>query len=311
MPASLLQLSALPPEIEAQLAARFDVTRWADVADKQSWIRTHGPLIEAVVTSGHIGLPTPMLLAMPELKIIAINGVGYDRIDFEITRARGVLVTNTPDVLTDDVADLAIGLIIAMARGLPGADAFVRLGAWQERSLSLGRRMSGRRYGILGLGRIGQAIARRLEGFGGEIGYAARAPKAVGHTRFETPLELAAWADIFIVACSAVAGEPPIVDRAVLEAIGPQGMLVNVARGSLVDEAALIDALRTGKLGAAALDVFETEPFVPEALRSLPNVVFTPHIGSATVETRQAMAELMLANLDAWLAGKPLPTPVE
>lgn len=307
---ALLQLSALPPLVEAELEKRFAVTRWSDVSDKEAWIRMHGPEIEAVVTSGHTGLPTPMLLAMPELKIIAINGVGYDRIDFEITRARGVQVANTPDVLTDDVADLAIGLILSVARGLPGADAFVRLDAWQERALSLGRRMSGRRYGILGLGRIGQAIAKRLEGFGGEIGYVARTPKPVAYRRFETPLELATWAEVFIVASSAIAGEPPVVDRAVIDAIGPQGMLVNVARGSLVDEPALIDALRNGRLGAAALDVFANEPFVPEALRSLPNVVLSPHIGSATNETREAMADLMIANLDAWLAGKPLLTPV-
>ena len=306
----LLQLCPFPPFVEAALAARFAVTRWWEVPDGAAWLAIHAGEVQAIATSGHVGVPSPLLAELPALEIIAINGVGYDRIDLELARARGAKVANTPDVLTDDVADLAIGLMIAAARSLPGADAFVRLGGWPEATLPLGRKISGKRYGILGLGRIGAAIARRLEGFGGEIAYAAPSAKLVRHRRFDTPLELARHSDVFIVACSASAAAAPIVDRAVIEAIGPQGLLVNIARGSLVDETEMIAALRDGRLGAAALDVFQNEPYVPDALRQAPNVVLTPHIGSATTETRQAMGELMLANLDAWLTGQPLLTPV-
>ena len=306
----LLQLCPFPPFVEAALAARFAVTRWWEVPDGATWLAIHAGEVQAIATSGHVGVPSPLLAELPALEIIAINGVGFDRIDLELARARGAKVANTPDVLTDDVADLAIGLMIAAARSLPGADAFVRLSGWPEATLPLGRKISGKRYGILGLGRIGAAIARRLEGFGGEIAYAAPSAKLVRHRRFDTPLELARHSDVFIVACSASAAAAPIVDRAVIEAIGPQGLLVNIARGSLVDETEMIAALRDGRLGAAALDVFQNEPYVPDALRQAPNVVLTPHIGSATTETRQAMGELMLANLDAWLTGQPLLTPV-
>lgn len=306
----LLQLCPLLPFVEAALEARFSVTRWWEVGDQAEWLAARADEVEAIATSGHVGVPSPLLLALPALKLVAVNGVGYDRIDLALARSRGVQVANTPDVLTDDVADLAIGLMIAAARSLPGADAFVRLGGWPEATLPLGRSVSGKRYGILGLGRIGAAIARRLEGFGGEIAYAARTAKPVAYRRFHTPLELARHSDVFIVACSASAADAPLVDRAVIEAVGPQGLLVNVARGGLVEEAELIAALREGRLGAAALDVFENEPFVPDALRQAPNVVLTPHIGSATTETRRAMGELMLANLNAWLADQPLLTPV-
>lgn len=306
----LLQLCPLPPSLEAALQARFTVTRWSEVPDADSWLAARAGEIQAIATSGHAGVPTPLLSGLPALEIIAIHGVGYDRIDLELARSRGVAVANTPEVLTDDVADLAIGLMIAAARTLPGADAFVRLGGWPEATLPLGRKISGRRYGILGLGRIGAAIARRLEGFGGEIAYAARSAKPVPYRRFDTALELAGWSEVFFVACSAAATDAPIVDRAVIEAVGPQGLLINIARGGLVDEAEMIAALRGGRLGSAALDVFQNEPNVPDALRQAPNVVLTPHIGSATTETRRAMAELMLANLDAWLTGQPLLTPV-
>jgi lactate dehydrogenase-like 2-hydroxyacid dehydrogenase len=306
----LLQLCPFLPFVEAALAARFAVTRWWEVPDGAAWLAARAGEVQAIATSGHVGVRSLLLAELPALELIAINGVGYDRIDLELAASRGVLVANTPDVLTGDVADLAIGLMIAAARSLPGADAFVRLGGWPEAALPLGRTISGKRYGILGLGRIGAAIARRLEGFGGEIAYAARSAKPVPYRRFDTPLELARHSDVFIVACSASAADAPIVDRAVIEAIGPQGLLVNIARGSLVDEAEMIAALRDGRLGAAALDVFRNEPFVPDALRQAPNVVLTPHIGSATTETRKAMGELMLANLDAWLTGQPLLTPV-
>jgi lactate dehydrogenase-like 2-hydroxyacid dehydrogenase len=306
----LLQLCPFPPSVEAALAARFALTRWPEIRDEAQWLTDHAGGIQAIATSGHVGVPAALLQALPALELIAVNGVGYDRIDLELAQARGIRIANTPDVLTDDVADLAIGLMIAAARTLPGADAFVRLGGWPEAALPLGRTISRKRYGLLGLGRIGSAIARRLEGFGGEIAYVARSAKPVAYRRFDTPLELARHSDVFIVASSAAAADAPIVDRAVIEAVGPQGLLINIARGGLVDEAELIAALKDGRLGAAALDVFANEPFVPDALRQAPNVVLTPHIGSATTETRQAMGELLLANLDAWLTGQPLLTPV-
>ena len=271
-----------------------------------------GPGIKAAL-SGKNGIDAATMDATPDLKMISLAVVGYDRVDLDHARARGIRVTNTPDVLTDDVADLAMGLMLAVARRLPAQDLYVRQGRWPiEGDPPLARRASGRRIGILGLGRIGQAIAARARPFASEIGYFSRAPRAEGggYHYFDSPRALAAWSDVMIVVVAGGAETAGLVNRDVIEALGPDGTLINVARGSVVDEDALVAALVDGRLGAAGLDVFADEPNVPEALLGLDNVVLLPHQGSATWETRKAMGDLALANLAAFFAGMPLLTPV-
>ncbi len=238
-------------------------------------------------------------------------GVGYDGIDTAAARARGIAVTHTPDVLTDDVADLAIGLMLATARKIPASDRFVRAGKWQSGKFELGTKVSGRRLGIVGFGRIGRAIAHRAEAFGMSIAYTKRTRDTEAPYPYRaSPVELARAVDVLIAILPGGESTRGIISAPVLEALGPDGLFVNVARGSVVDEPALVAALASGKLGAAGLDVFVDEPNVPPALLGMENVVLTPHIGSATLQTRQAMADLAFANLQAHFAGEKLPTPI-
>ena len=301
----LLQLCPLDADLERALQARYQVHRAFEPEGAAAQARCR-----AAVTGGHVGLPAHLAHALPALEILAIYGVGYDKVDLDLARRQGYRVSNTPDVLTDDVADLAIGLTLAVLRQLVLADQHVRSGAWLHAKQPLGRRMSGRRIGILGMGRIGQAIARRLAPFTPHIGYVNRSDVACDYQRFPDLAALAGWCDVLIVAASASRATANIVDAAVLQALGQSGVLINVARGSLVDEVALTRALVDGVIGGAGLDVFADEPRVPQALLALPNVVLAAHIGSATGETRQAMADLVLANLDAHFAGQALPTAV-
>jgi lactate dehydrogenase-like 2-hydroxyacid dehydrogenase len=261
----------------------------------------------AICGGGSSVVDAALIDRLPALEIIAINGVGYDGVDLEAAKARGIRVTNTPDVLTDDVADLAIGLWLAVERRIAANHAAVRDGGW---NVPLARRASGRKIGIFGLGRIGHAIARRAEPFGGEILYTARSEKRVAWRFLPDITALAAACDVLMLAAPGGAGTHGIVDAGVLAALGSEGVLVNVARGSLVDQVALVAALEARKIAGAGLDVFADEPAVPDALKVMPNVVLSPHQGSATVETRAAMAALVLANLDAHLAGEPLPSAV-
>jgi len=270
------------------------------------------PGIRAALCAG-IRFDAAMMAAAPDLQIISLAEVGYDRIDVDHARLRKIAVTNTPDVLTDDVADLAIGLMLAVARRIPANDLYVRQGRWAaEGAPPLARRASGRRIGVLGLGRIGQAIATRAGPFASEIGYFSRRPRseAADYLYFEDPASLAAWAEILVVAASGGPATSGLVDRRMIEALGPDGMLINISRGSVVNEAELVAALQAGRLGSAGLDVFAHEPHVPEALLGLDNVVLMPHQASATRETRKAMADLALANLAAFFAGDPLLTPI-
>jgi len=225
-------------------------------------------------------------------------------------RRAGVRVTNTPDVLTDDVADLAVLLMLSLLRHLPAADSHVKDGKWPVSQPPLARRASGLRYGIVGLGRIGLAIAARLTGFGGSIAYSGPHPKDVAYDYYPDVAMLAAASDVLFVATAASASTKGLISAAVLSALGPSGVVVNIARGSLIDEAALVAALVEGRIAGAALDVFENEPHVPPALLTLPQVVLTPHIGSATIQTREAMGNLMLDNLDAFFGDRPLLTAV-
>ncbi|KTF70789.1 2-hydroxyacid dehydrogenase [Sphingomonas sp. HT-1] len=265
------------------------------------------PGTRAIVGGGQMRLGGTLLAQLPALEIVAIHGVGHDGLDLAALRARGIRVTTTPDVLTEDVADLAIGLMLAVQRRIAANDALVRGGGWKAQ---LGRRASGRRIGIFGLGKIGTAIAERAAPFAAELLYTARSEKPVPWRYLPDIAVLANASDVLILAAPGGAETDRIVDATTLSALGAQGVLINIARGSLVDEPALIAALQAGTIAGAALDVFAREPQVPEALRALDQVVLAPHQGSATQEGRAAMAALVLANLDAHFAGQNLPTPL-
>lgn len=266
----------------------------------------------AVATSGGAGASAETFEAFPEAGLFASFGVGYDSIDVEEARRRGVRVTNTPGVLTDDVADMAMALALALGRDLVAGDAYARSGEWARSGpMPLKRKVSGLRAGILGLGAIGQAIARRAAAF--EMAIAWTGPRRKPQRPWEyveSLVELARRSDLLFVSCPGGAETRHLVDAEVLRALGPGGLLVNIARGSVVDEAALIAALQEGTLAGAGLDVFDDEPNIPAALVASDRVVLQPHQGSGTVETRRAMGDLVLQNMLAWFAGEELPTPV-
>ena len=267
--------------------------------------------IRAISASGESKVSRERIAQLPALEIISVFGVGYDGIDVAAARERGIAVTNTPDVLNDEVADLAIGLVLAVSRRIPQADRYVREGHWANGPMPLARKVSGARLGIVGLGRIGAAIAKRAEAFGMSISYTARSAKAGNGYHYSPSAEaLAAEVDFLVVITPGGAGTHKLIDAKVLHALGKDGYLINVARGSVVDEAALVEALQSGTIAGAGLDVFENEPNVPAALIALDNVVLTPHVGSATWQTRRAMADRAFGNLQAHFAGKPLLSPV-
>jgi lactate dehydrogenase-like 2-hydroxyacid dehydrogenase len=248
---------------------------------------------------------------LPALEIISVFGVGYDGIDIQAAHKRGVVVTNTPDVLTDDVADLCLGLILSVSREISAAERFLRGGQWQNGAFHLARKVSGSRLGIIGLGRIGNAIARRAEGFGMSIAYTdLREKPNVPYRFYPTLLELAGNSDFLVVAAFGGPTTRNLVNAEVLKALGPEGSLINIARGSLVDEPALVEALKNHTIRGAAIDVYADEPNVPAELLAMENVVLTPHMASGTVQTRHAMANLTFANLEAHFEGKPVLTPV-
>jgi hydroxypyruvate reductase len=269
------------------------------------------PRIRAIAGGGESQVTAALMAKLPALEMISVFGVGYDRYDVTAARARKIPITNTPDVLTDDVADLGIALMLAIARTVPQADKFVREGKWPSGPLPLARKVTGARLGIVGLGRIGSAIARRAAGFDMNIAYTSRNKVAdCPYTYYPTPAALAAEVDFLMVITPGGAGTKGLINAEVLTALGKKGYLINVARGTVVDESALIEALKNDVIAGAALDVFEDEPNVPEALRAISNVVLTPHVASATWQTRRAMADLAYGNLQAHFAGKPLLTPV-
>lgn len=303
VPGEMVMVARLSAGLGEELAARYGAV--------DGIARANPARVRVLVTSGGVGADRALIEQLPALGLIAVFGVGLDRVDLPAARARGIAVTHTPDVLTDDVADLAVGLLYAAARQIPANDRFVRSGAWAAGGHApFGRRVTGRRIGIVGLGRIGRAIARRLEPVAGMLAYHNRRPVAGAPYRYHPSAEaLAATCDTLVVAASTVAGEPPLVTAGVLEALGPDGILINVARGGAVDEEALAAALAEGRLLAAGLDVFAREPEVHPALLASERAVLQPHMGSATPETRAAMAELVLANIAAWEQGAPLPSP--
>ncbi|MBN9530048.1 MAG: 2-hydroxyacid dehydrogenase [Alphaproteobacteria bacterium] len=292
-----------------QLARRFPLSRLWEESDRDAFLDRIGPRIRGVVAGGPVD--ADLIARLPALEIVSNFGVGYDGVDTAACAAAGVVVTNTPDELTDEVADLALGLLLATVRELPQADRYVRAGRWLERPYPLTATLRGRRLGILGLGRIGRAIAGRAAAFGLAIAYHGRSRQPdVPYDYHETPADLARAVDILMVVAPGGAGTRHIVNAEVLEALGPDGVLINVARGSLVDETALITALEAGTIRAAGLDVFADEPRVPERLIARDNVVLLPHVGSASVHTRNAMAQLVVDNLMSWFDGRGPLTPV-
>ena len=307
----LLQLGRLLPALEKTLYEEFDTHSLWGEADPKAYLSAHGKEFVGVVTSAHYGADANLIAALPSLRVITNFGVGYEAIDVNAAKSRGIGISNTPDVLTNCVADLALGLIIDVARGLSAADRFVRRGDWLRGSFPLMARVSGKRLGILGLGRIGRAIAKRASGFDMQVRYHNRRALAdVAYVYEASLVELARWADFLVVASAGGPSTLRLVSGEVIAALGEEGYLINISRGSVVDEPALVTALADKRLAGAALDVFKDEPNVPPALLALDNVVLLPHIASATKETRQAMADLVLANLRSFFKTGKLVTPV-
>jgi lactate dehydrogenase-like 2-hydroxyacid dehydrogenase len=297
----------------AELDPHLTIHRLWEHPDRAAFLTEHGSAIQGIATSTLYGPVDDILFAaLPALEIVSNFGVGYDNVDVEAAAARKIVVTNTPGVLNEEVADFAIGLLLATIRRMPQAERFLRAGQWAEGPFPLSPTLRERRVGILGLGGIGKAIARRLDGFGVEIIYHGRTEQdGVPYPWFPTPLALARACDTLIAILPGSAATQNIVDAAVLRALGPQGVFVNVARGSVVDEEALVAALTDGTILAAGLDVYAQEPHVPPALLALPNVVLMPHIASGSEHTRTAMGRLVADNLAAWFASGRALTPVD
>ncbi|MGX9782621.1 2-hydroxyacid dehydrogenase [Janthinobacterium lividum] len=315
LPELLILAPSPSAAVNAQLEQQYTCHHaWQVPAhERHAWLAERAPSIRAVVTTGALGLNATDMALLPTLEIVAVNGVGLDGVALDLARERGIAVTTTPNVLTDDVADVALALLLASARHIVALDRFVRDGGWERReAIAPASSLRGKTAGIFGFGQIGQAIALRLPAFGIHVRYfQPRAIVGASVPRAESLLALAQESDYLIVCAPGTPATRKIIDRTVLDALGPQGTLINIARGALIDEDALIAALQDGHLGAAGLDVFADEPRVPAALRALPNVVLTPHVGSLTVETRHAMGQLVVDNLAAHFAGLPLLTPVK
>ena len=307
----VLLLKAIAPELRAELAKAAILHELHEAADPDKLIADVGPRVRGLSSGGGTKVDAALYDRLPHLEIVSNFGVGYDAIDAVEAGRRGIVVTNTPDVLNDEVADLAVGLLLATIRQIPQTDRYLRAGHWRKGDYPLTATLRGRTIGILGLGRIGRAIARRLEGFDVAIAYHGRRKQEdVSYAFYADLVEMARAVNVLVVVAPASHATRNIVGAAVLEALGPQGVLINVARGSLVDEEALIEALTSGTIHSAGLDVFAEEPHVPDALRALDHVVLLPHVGSASLHTRQRMGELVVENLLSWFAGRGPVTPV-
>ena len=307
----LLMPGPMTEHVIEACGAHFEIVKLWESNDPMETLGLRGATVAAIATAGSPAVDAELMRHLPNLEIIAGFGVGYDSIDVAEAARRGIVVTNTPDVLTDDVADVAIGLLLMAVREMPQAERHLRDGRWRDGPYRLApTRLRGRKLGILGLGRIGEAIARRAEPFGVEISYHNRQPKAVPYRYCDTLAELADRVDTLVIATPGGPATRHLVDADILRRLGPQGVIVNVARGSVIDEGALVDALRSGTILSAGLDVYEDEPYVPDELLELPNVVLLPHIGSATMQTRRAMGELVVDNLVSWFANGTALTPV-
>lgn len=309
----LLQLLPLPfPEAQQRLAQLFDLIELWKEQDPDAVIAARQDEIVAVVTSAMTPTSAKLIDKLPNLRAICSHGVGYDAIDVKHAQKKGIQVSNTPDVLNDCVADLALGLLLATARRLGQAERYVRSNLWgTDAKFPLGVKVSHKKIGIVGLGRIGMAIAQRAKGFDMEIRYHNRRQRTdVGLTYEPSLVELAAWADFLVIATVGGPDTRHLVNDDVIKALGRDGILINISRGTVVDETAMVNALVSGELGGAGLDVYESEPTVPDALKTLDNVVIVPHIASATSETRKAMADLVAANAEAFAKTGNVITPI-
>ena len=307
MAQEILQVSPLPPfMMKALQEADYIVHDHTHIKDPGALSK-----VTAIIGTGAAKVDKKLLMMLPNVKLIAICGVGYDGVDVSAAMEKGIVVTHTPGVLTDDVADLAMGLLLSIGRRLPHADKFVRNGDWVDDVFALTHKVSGARLGVVGMGRIGRAIAKRAVAFDMRIAYTGREAKAdLPYAFYESVTELAALVDYLVVAVPGGDRTKNLIDATVLKALGNKGYLINIARGSVVDQPVLVQALKDKAIAGAALDVFWDEPVIDPELRRLPNVVLTPHIASATVETRQAMVALTMDNLAAFYLKKAVPTPV-
>lgn len=307
----LLLIGGATDVMLARMEAEFTLHKTAEINDFAGWAAEHGDKIVALATNGHDGVPAHIMEGCPNLKVASAYGVGYDAIDTDACVARGIKVSHTPNVLNAEVANTALMLMLTCFRNFLSDERHARSGEWESSgNAPLSRSPDNRVVGILGMGRIGQEIANRMGVFGSEILYHTRSKKDLPYEYCADLKEMAARADVLVCITPGGASTNKIVNKQVLEALGPEGVLINVARGSVVDEAALIEALQSGALGMAGLDVFEKEPYIPNALKKLENVVLLPHVGSATVETRAAMGKLTVDNLIQWKQDGTVLTPV-
>lgn len=307
----VLMLSPMMPRVMEGVERAFTLHRADQAADQAAFLAEVGPRIKAVAAGGHFPIDGALMDKLPKLEIVSSFGVGYDHVDAKEAGRRGIVVTNTPDVLTDEVADLALGLLLATVRHIPQVDRYLRAGQWLEKAYPLTATLRGRTVGILGLGRIGKAIARRLEAFDMPVAYHGRTKQAdVPYAYYPSLVEMAKAVHVLMVVAPGGDATKALVNAEVLKALGPDGVLINVGRGTVVDEPALIKALQDKTILSAGLDVFEDEPRVPQALIDMDHVVLLPHVGSASVHTRNAMGQLVVDNLVSWFEGKGALTPV-
>ncbi len=312
MKPAVLSLGAFPPATMSGLAELFELHHFAVYPLPEGALSPDlRARIRAIATEANRGATRELIMSLPKLEIISCFGVGVDGIDLAAARERAIPVTNTPGVMADECADLAIGMMLASARQIVYADRYVRGGEWLKGPIRLGRSVAGKTLGVVGLGGIGRAIADRAQAFRMRVLWNGPRPKPDAPYEYVADLvELAQRSDFFMVACKGGDETRGLISASVLDALGPEGTLINIARGSVVDEPALIARLRDGRLGFAALDVFQNSPRIAPAFLELPNVLLQPHHGSATIETRTAIGQLMIDNLAAHFAGRKLPTPV-
>ncbi|PLW78588.1 2-hydroxyacid dehydrogenase [Cohaesibacter celericrescens] len=309
----ILQIGPYPEWDVERLEKQFEVHRYFEAQNKAAFVAECADKIRGIATRGELGADKALIEALPNLEIISVYGVGFDAVDLDAAKAAGVRVTNTPDVLTGDVADLGVAMMLAASRGIIGAQDWVRSGNWQTKGgFPLQTRVFGKRVGVLGLGRIGYEVAQRCAGFDMDVAYCDLEPREFAKDwAFEPSAEtLAERSDFLFVTLTGGPANKHVVDQKVIEALGPNGMLINVSRASNIDESALLDALEKKALGFACLDVFEGEPALNQRFVALDNVLLQPHHASGTVETRKAMGKLVFDNLLAQFEGRPLPTPV-
>jgi lactate dehydrogenase-like 2-hydroxyacid dehydrogenase len=311
--ADVLMMEQMAPLVIDGVGKAFTLHKLWEAPDRERLIGELSPRLRAIAAGGplHDRVDRALMARFPELEMISSFGVGYDHVDAKWAGEHGIVVTNTPDVLTEEVADTALGLLLCTVRELPQAERYLRAGKWPDGEYRLTASLRGRRAGIVGLGRIGKAIARRLEAFGLPVSYHGRsAQPGVAYRHYPDLVDMAHDVDILIVITPGGAGTRHLINAQVLEALGPNGILINVSRGSVVDQDALIAALRERKILAAGLDVYAHEPHVPPELMAMEHIVLLPHVGSASEHTRDAMNQLVVDNLLVWAAGKPPLTPV-